>query len=94
MGRFRFDQRPTQEGKTMTTLYIEAPMASDAKLTDEALDRISGCVCTNGSQVKRNGRCMADLVFPDDRREITPTEAATFVRNFLDEGFDDTIVIT
>jgi hypothetical protein len=78
----------------MTTLTLTAS-------TEEA-KRINGCVCTNGSRLRKVGRDQWVLVFsapqagwPEDtiRVELSAQEAATFVRNYLDEGFDNPIKI-
>ncbi len=81
----------------MTTLTITTPIG----INSIWLDRVNGGVCVDGSTVLRTGHHEAVLAYPDEfeslagngRQDLTPTEIATFVRNFLDEGFDDSINI-
>lgn len=79
----------------LTITFLEAP---DAQL----LNRINGVVAVAGSYVKPFGPLGAILVHQENvrtgsdcqaRDTLTPQEVATFVRNFLDEGFTATITI-
>ena len=64
-------------------------------LTNQWLDYVDGCVCVNGSKLVKTGHNTAVLTYGlPIRQQVTPQEAATFVRNFLDEGFDERIQIT
>lgn len=79
----------------MASIIINLPDSNTA----DYLDRINGCVCVNGSSMIRFGRFEAVLVYPDPddsdgRSDLTGQEAATFVRNFLDEGFCDKITVS
>ena len=73
----------------MTSVTVTLPV----DISNQWLDRVDGTVCTNGSRMLKTGRYEAVLTFENRRQHVTATEAATFVRNFLDEGFDDQIRI-
>jgi len=63
----------------------------------EWIDRVNGCVCVNGSFLLKCGRYEAVVVYPDGdekRDRLTGQEAATFIRNFLDEGFDEKVTVS
>ena len=64
----------------------------DTAMTREFLDRVNGVVCTNGSSVIKVSNYVAALVF-GDRFDLTAQELSTFVRNFVEEGFDSEISI-
>jgi len=74
----------------MASIIITIPDSN----ASEWLDRVDGCVCVNGSSMVRFGRFEAILTYPDGRSDLTGQEVATFVRNFLDEGFCDKITIS
>jgi len=83
----------------MTTLSIDFQQSLTVY---EAVDRINGCVCTNGTILKKYGAVWylaeATMAAPYSgiaahNRDLTPTQVATFVRNFLDEGFEEPITI-
>ena len=77
---------------TLTVTFLAAPTA-------ECIDRINGSVCCNGSYLVPLSRYDAALAYPADkpgfdRTDLTPTEIMVFVRNFLDDGFDERIIIS
>ena len=78
----------------MTTITVTIPTIGQ----DQWISRVDGVVCTNGSRLVPVSRREAEVSFKDakgfDRTDLTPTEVATFVRNFLDEGFDAPITIS
>ncbi len=74
----------------MTTLKI----LSDIEITDDFLERVNGSVCTNGTRLQQIADRKAVLVNEYNERTLSPDKVAAFVRNFLDEGFDEKIIIT
>ena len=85
----------------MTTLRVHFSKHYDCDDMINAISRIDGCVCVDGSLLTYHP--LADgsvdvrtltLAARDGRTDLTPTEIATFVRNYFDEGHDDEIRIT
>lgn len=62
-------------------------------LSQEAIERANGCVCVNGSRLVAVSRREAVLEYPGARIELTAQELATFVKNFYEEGFEESVEI-
>lgn len=64
-----------------------------SSVSRDEIDRIDRIVCVDGSQMFKTGRYEATVTYPGRRQNLTAQEVATFVRNFLEEGFDERIQI-
>ncbi len=88
----------------MTILNIVLSRQTTGSQELSLVDRINGCVCVDGSYLYRTSSAIEEgsryvLAYPNSgkpfehRFELTPQETATFVRNFLDEGFQELTAI-
>lgn len=82
----------------MTTLKVQLPTYDTRAELGQWIERVDGLVCVDGSRLMQVSLREAELTYRDDvdnltRTDLNPAEVATFVRNFLDEGFDSKIVI-